>query len=74
MAPKKLEGLAPRRKRVGMSQEALAARVGVTRANVANWETGVAWPKARLLPEIADALACSVDDLYHMTEEEKNAE
>ena len=62
--PDKLLGLAPRRKRLGLSQEELARQVGVTRANVANWETGFAWPKARLLPLIAGALCCSVDELY----------
>lgn len=59
----RLIGLAQRRKRLGMSQEALARKVGVTRGSVANWENGFSWPNARLLPLIAGALCCSVDEL-----------
>lgn len=66
---KKLEGLAPRRTRMGLSQEELASAVGVTRTAVTNWETGFAWPPARLLPLLADALLCTVDDLFHAPEE-----
>ena len=59
----RLIGLAQRRKRLGLSQEALARQLGVTRGSVANWETGFSWPNARLLPLIAAALCCSVDEL-----------
>ena len=42
------------RKKAGMSQEALAARIGVSRQAVSKWETGEAEPelgKLRLLAE-----------------------
>ena len=64
----KLEGLAPRRKACGLTQEALAAALGVPRATVASWEAGFGWPSARILPEIAGALLCSIDDLYRAEE------
>lgn len=63
--PKKLEGLAPRRKLAGLTQAQLAEVLGVERATVTMWETGVNWPSARVLPLIADLLLCSIDDLYH---------
>ena len=62
--PKKLEGLAPRRKAAGMTQSQLAAAIGVERAALAMWEIGASWPPARLLPAMADTLLCSIDDLY----------
>ena len=53
---KKLEGLAPRRRAVGMSQQAVANALGVERATVGMWETGANWPSARILPALADVL------------------
>ena len=62
--PKKLEGLAPRRKAAGMTQAQLAAAIEVERAALAMWEIGASWPPARLLPALADVLACTIDELY----------
>ena len=62
--PKKLEGLAPRRKAAGMTQAQLAASIGVERAALAMWEIGASWPPARLLPALADVLICTIDELY----------
>lgn len=52
------------RKRAGLSQEALAAKVGVGRTAVTFWEAGVQYPSADKLPRLAAALGCSIDDLY----------
>ena len=62
--PKKLEGLAPRRKAAGMTQAQLAASIEVERAALAMWEIGASGPSARLLPALAEVLACSIDELY----------
>jgi len=50
------------RLRAGLSRERIAQAVGVSRATVANWETGSSLPRganrvayARLLAELADA-------------------
>ena len=67
-------GLAYRRKAAGMTQEELAAALGVTRAALAMWETFRAWPSAGLLPKLADLLLCSIDDLYRAPTEEQLAE
>lgn len=68
--PKKLEGLAPRRRRLNMTQAQLAAELGVKRETVAMWELGMSWPLARILPALADLLCCSIDDLYTVPEED----
>lgn len=59
-----LAGLAPRRKRVGFTQAALAEALGIDRARLAMWETGNVWPSAQWLPKIADLLCCTIDDLF----------
>lgn len=61
-----LAGLAPRRKRVGFTQAALAEALGIDRARLAMWETGNVWPSAQWLPKIADLLCCTIDDLYRV--------
>lgn len=66
----KLEGLAPRRKAAGLTQAQLAEKIGVTRASIANWETGVSWPPVSLLPVMADVLICPIEDLYVAPETE----
>ena len=52
------------RERHGISQKALAQTVGVGRSTVAMWENGSILPNAAKLPELADALGCSIDALY----------
>ena len=47
-----------------VTQVQLAARLGVSKGTVAMWETGRSWPSAALLPQIAAALQCSIDELY----------
>lgn len=66
--PRKMEGLAVRRQAAGMTQAELAERIGVGRAALSMWEIGVNWPPARILPQLADALLCSIDDLYRAPE------
>lgn len=64
-----LIGLPARRKAAGLTQEAFADALGVTRSALAAWETGRAWPSASILPQIADLLLCSIDDLYKLPPE-----
>ena len=61
---KGLQGLPARRKAAGFTQEEFAEALGVTRSALAAWETGRAWPSAAILPQIADLLLCSIDELY----------
>lgn len=65
----KLEGLQPRRKAAGMTQADVAEALGIERATVGMWETGTSWPSARILPDLAGLLCCSIDELYEAPEE-----
>ena len=55
--------LSQTRKACGMSQEALAHQVGVSRQAVSKWETGEALPDLPRLLALADALELPLDDL-----------
>lgn len=48
----------------GITQIQLASDLGVDKSTVAKWETGKAFPRADLLPKIADLLGCSIDQLF----------
>ena len=57
------ETLSQLRKARGLSQEALAARIGVSRQAVSKWETGDASPDLNKLLALADQLEVSLDTL-----------
>ncbi|MFD6443855.1 helix-turn-helix domain-containing protein [Promicromonospora sp. NPDC060204] len=56
-------GLAERRRLQGLSQEALAERLGVARTTITRWELGEVEPLAWVRPALANALSVSLDDL-----------
>lgn len=51
------------RKEIGMTQETLANRLGITFQAVSKWENGQTVPDTPLLPKLARALGVSVDRL-----------
>ena len=51
------------RKRLGMTQEQLAERLGVSPQAVSKWENNLSCPDISLLPELATVLGISVDEL-----------
>lgn len=57
------------RKKNGMTQATLAARLGVSDKAVSKWENGQGYPDVTLFPVLADVFGVSVD--YLMTGEEK---
>ena len=57
------ERLLSARRNRGMSQEALAEKIGVSRQAVSKWETGDAQPDYAKLVALADALEISLDYL-----------
>ena len=62
---KGLVGLAPRRIATGYTQQAFADELGIeSRSLIAMYETGKAWPRASILPAMADLLGCTIDELY----------
>ena len=59
--------LAEHRRSRGITQEQLAAHLGVSKAAVSKWETGTACPDIFLLPRLAAYFDLSIDELmgYH---------
>lgn len=51
------------RKRLGMTQEQLAERMGVSAQAVSKWENNLSCPDIAVLPELAAAFGISVDEL-----------
>ena len=55
--------IAVRRRLLGMSQENLAEKVGITQQALARMEQGKIAPKLTRLPMLAEALQCTAADL-----------
>jgi len=51
------------RKRLGMTQEELARRIGTKQKAISGYERGVTNPKIDKIPKLARALKVSIDDL-----------
>ena len=52
------------REAAGITQEALAMDLGVSRVAVVQWESGKKTPQAKNLPKMADLLNCTIDQLF----------
>ena len=59
-----MTGIKVKREEAGLTQEELSRILGVVRQTVAMWETGKAAPSANMLPRIARALNCRIEELY----------
>ena len=57
------ENIAFLRKQKGITQDELAAFLGVTKASVSKWETGNTMPDIQILPLLASYFDVSVDEL-----------
>ena len=55
--------IAERRKESGLTQQALADRLGLTNKAVSKWETGDGLPDITILPALAENLGVTVDEL-----------
>lgn len=68
MAKKKhrtgLPGLAAVRKRAGLSQSELAARLNIDETAISHWENGKSSPAGGRLVLVADVLGCTIDELF----------
>ena len=60
-----------RRKEKGLTQEALANKLGVSNQAVSKWEGDVCCPDLQLLPLLADTLGLSLDELFGRESKEK---
>ncbi len=65
--------IAESRRKMGMTQNALAIRVGVTAQAVSKWEQGRSCPDIAILDEIADALGISLFELLGMEKSAKDS-
>ena len=63
------KNIAKYRKAKGLTQEELGAKLGVTNQAISKWESEVSMPDVVLLPEIANALNITLDDLYGIAKE-----
>ena len=52
------------RKALGLTQEGLAQRLGVTNQAVSKWESGQSCPDIALLPQLADLFGITIDELF----------
>lgn len=59
--------IAEKRKALGLSQQALSEIVKVNQTAVSQWETGKTSPSSEILPALADALGCTIDELFRRT-------
>lgn len=58
------QGLRRKRKARRMTLAALGQELGVTHQAVSRWEQGHTTPTIDLLPDLAAALDCRIDDLF----------
>ena len=65
--------IAEARRKSGITQSALALRVGVTAQAVSKWEQGRSCPDIAILDEIADALGISLIELLGMEKRNKSS-
>ncbi|MBO4562660.1 MAG: helix-turn-helix domain-containing protein [Clostridia bacterium] len=55
----------------GVTQEQLAAELGVTSQAISKWERGTTMPDISLLPELSVFFGVSIDELFGLTEEKE---
>lgn len=51
------------RQKALLTQNELSRLIGVSQSEISQWESGKRYPRAALLPRIADTLGCTVDEL-----------
>ncbi|HSL85782.1 MAG TPA: helix-turn-helix transcriptional regulator, partial [Bacteroidales bacterium] len=52
-----------KRKKKGITQDALADYIGITKASVSKWETGQSYPDITILPRLATFFNITIDEL-----------
>lgn len=57
--------IAARRRELGMTQRALAEKLGISDRAVSKWERGAGFPDVSLIEPLADALELTVLELFH---------
>ena len=57
------------RRAAGLTQRALAERLGYSEKSVSKWEAGHGLPSSELLPTLADLLGTRIDELFALAYE-----
>ena len=58
--------IAKRRKRMGLTQEELAEKVGVSKSAIAKWETNRGLPDRDNLKRLSDVINVPLDEFYRL--------
>ena len=58
------EIISTHRRKLGLTQEGLAQKLGVTNQAVSKWESGQSCPDIALLPQLADLFGITIDALF----------
>jgi len=66
-----LKNLKNKRVDAGLTQNELAALLGVNQSTIASWEVGTKYPSADKLPDLARVLGCMIDELFTENEEKE---
>lgn len=64
MIDMKLKNLKNMREAAGLTQKQASEKIGVGQSAVSMWETGDSSPRAEMLPIIASAYNCQIDELF----------
>lgn len=64
--------VAQKRKAAGLTQEALANKLGISPQAVSKWENGVGFPDVTLFPPLAEALGIPVEQLFGTPEAKRD--
>lgn len=59
------------RQKMGVTQEQLGDRIGVSPQSISKWETGITMPDITLLPILSSELGVTIDELFDLTVEQK---
>lgn len=62
--------IAGHRKRLGLTQDALAERLGITAQAVSKWENDQSCPDITMLPRLAEVFDCTTDELLGLPKKE----
>lgn len=52
------------RRAAGLTQADVARHMNVDQTTVCKWEANVIYPRAIMLPKLADLFSCTIDALY----------
>ena len=69
-----MNGIEVYRKKQKITQCELANKMGISQANVSQWENGEALPRTDKLPLLAKILNCTIDELFGNEKQNLRAE